>query len=209
MKAPALRLAIVLSLASLSIVGRLALVWLPNVSLSFLALAVAGLAYGVRTGAAVGFLGRLGSDLLISGFNPILFPMTIVESLVGAGFGLAAHAVDVRAMMLNATWWTRMLLFDLGLIVTLTYSVAADSMSWIFYNLILTGAPDAARGVLWTTLVLMGLVFNVIPAIIHGLVFATVLPPLFRGLDASSLLRERRSTTPPNSVDSTEVSDVP
>ena len=209
MNAPALRLAIILSLASLSIVGRLALVWIPNVSLSFLALAVAGLAYGVRTGAMVGFLGRLGSDLLISGLNPILFPMTLVETLFGAAFGLAGRFVDVANMMARATWWTRMLLFDLGIVVTLAYSVVSDSVSWMFYNLVLVDAPDAARGVLWTTLVLMGLVFNVVPAIVHGVLFAAALPPIFRGLEASSLLRERRATNIPNSVDSTEFSDVP
>lgn len=209
MNAPALRITIILSLASLSIVGRLALVWVPNISLSFLALAVAGFAYGVRAGAMVGFLGRLGSDLLISGLNPILLPMTLVETLFGAAFGLAGRSIDMPRFFSRPTWWNRMILFDVGLIVTLAYSIVADSVSWIFYNLLLSDAPDAARGVLWTTLVLLGLVFNVIPAIIHGLLFAAALPPIFRGLEASSLLRERGLSEPDKSVDSTEKSGVP
>jgi hypothetical protein len=202
-KASSLRLSIILSLAAVSIVGRLALVWIPNVSLSYLALAVAGLAYGVRAGAAVGFLGRLGSDLLISGLNPILFPMTLVETLFGAGFGLLGFFIDVPRFLGGTNWWTRLILFDVGVTVTLAYSVASDSVTWLFYNVILTDAPDAARGTLWTTLVFLGLAFSVVPAIVHGILFAAALPPIFRGLDASSLLRERARSTTPESVDST------
>ena len=204
MNAPALRLTIILALSALSIVGRLAVVWLPNVSLSYLALAVAGLAYGVRTGAAVGFLGRLGSDILISGLNPILVPMTIVETMFGAAFGIIGTTFDATTFLSRATWWTRLILFDLGIVVTLAYSVAADSATWVYYNLLLTDAPDAARGTLWTTLVVMGLVFSVIPAILNGVLFAAGLPPIFRGLEASALLQERPLPKAPKSVDSTE-----
>ncbi len=209
MKSPALRLAIILSLASLSIAGRLAFVWIPNVSLSFLVLAVAGLAYGIRTGAAVGFLGRLGSDLLISGVNPILLPMTFVETLFGLAFGIVGHFVDVPRFFARVTWWTRIILFDLGLAVTILYSIVADSVSWVFYNWILADAPDAARGTLWTTLVLLGLAFNVVPALLHGLLYAAALPPIFRGLEASSLLGETSLKQPPQPAESTDISEVP
>lgn len=191
MNAPAMRLAVILSLASLSIVGRLALVWIPNVSLSYLALAVAGLCYGVRVGAAVGLLGRLGSDLLLSGLNPVLLPMTLVETGFGALFGGIGHAVDVPRVLSRASWWNRLILFDLGIGVTLGYSVASDSVTWVFYNWILADAPDAARGTLWVTLVLLGLAFNVLPSLVNGFLFAAALPPIFRGLAASSLLREK------------------
>lgn len=209
MNSPALRLAIILSLAGLSIAGRLAFVWIPNVSLSFLVLAVAGLAYGMRTGAAVGFLGRLGSDLLISGVNPVLLPMTFVETLFGLGFGIMGRFVDVPRSFARVTWWTRIILFDVGVAVTIAYSIVSDSVSWVFYNWILSDAPDAARGTLWTTLVLLGLAFNVVPALVHGVLFAAALPPIFRGLEASSLLRETSVRKPPKSVESTDISDVP
>lgn len=197
MKSPGLRLAIILGLATLSIVGRLAFVWLPNVSLSLLVLAVAGVAYGARVGSAVGFLGRLGSDLLISGLNPIVFPMVLVETAIGFVIGIMGHRFDLQRVFMRANWWTRLVLFDAGLFLTFGYSVASDSVTWVFYNLILHDAPDAATGQLWTTLVIMGLVFNIVPAILHGILFAASLPPILRGLDAASLLPEPKPSPPP------------
>jgi hypothetical protein len=192
MKARALQLAVIMVLASLAVVGRLALVWLPNVSVSFLALAVAGLFYGVRVGAAVGLIGRLASDLVISGLNPILLPMTFVEGGIGALLGVLGHWVRMDKGSGPLSFFQRLLLFDLGLGMTVLHSVLSDSVTWVFYNLVLLDAPDAARGTLWTTLVFLGLAFNVMPAIVHGLLFAAAIPPIGRGLRAAGLIAGTR-----------------
>lgn len=197
-----LRLTIVLALTACYVVGRLILLAWPGVSLSYLVLFVAAIGFGPRIGAGVGLLGRVTSDLLVSGLNPILVPMALVDVTLALLLGLQRRGVNLgqrgpaRGLHVRAT-----LLFA-ALAFTVAYSVLADTFTWLFYNALLPDAPDAARQALWGTLVLMGLVFNV-PAVLFNMVLIpSAVPPVLRNLYEAGLLPEDAAAEPPGATPS-------
>jgi uncharacterized membrane protein len=192
-----LRLTMTLALAACYVVGRLVLLSLPNVSFSYLVVFIAGVAFGPRMGASVGFVGRIASDLVVSGLNPVLLPMAFVDLVIGLCSGLLGRAVNVGQRGPIAGLWTRSILVNVGLWLTVAYSVLADTLTWVFYNFLLPQAPNAAKQALWGTLVVSGLVFSV-PAIVFNMVlFATAAPPILRNLHEAGLLQEPRPVPAP------------
>lgn len=196
MTSAGLRLPVIVTLASLAVVGRLALLSMPGVSLSFLVVFVAGVAFGARVGASVGVLGRLASDLLLSGLDPIFLPMAIVEGSLGIVAGLLGHVFDFGQRADARGLLPRALLASLGLLFTLAFSVLADTFTWLFYNWILPSVDDAARAALWGTLVLRGLVFNLPSAIFNAALFSAAVPPILMGLRANGLLTDSTDSPP-------------
>lgn len=190
---PALRLTLTVTFAAFAVVGRLALLGVPGVSLSFLVVFLAGVAYGVRVGMGVGLLSRLASDLLISGLNPVFAPMALVELLLGLLAGLLGHLFDFGQRGAAPGLMTRALLVQCGLFFTLAFSVAADTLTWAFYAALLPTVPEAASQTLWGTLVLRGILFNVPSVAFNAILFPAAVPPILRSLRANGLLVEREA----------------
>lgn len=179
-----------LGLAVLAIAGRMVLLGLPGISLSFVVVFIAGVAFGVRAGAAVGFLGRLGSDLLISGFNPILFPMALVDASLGALAGLVGRHFGLGRAGRDSPWADRSNLFCFGVLYPVAFSVLADTYTWLFYHGVAPGLPDAHLGVAWAALVLSGLAFNLPAVAFNAAVFPLAVPTLLRALRWTGLVAE-------------------
>lgn len=183
-----LRWAIVPALAALAIAGRLALVSLPNISLSFFVLFLAGVAYGPRVGALVGLLSRLGSDLVLTGLNPVFLAMAPVDAFLGALAGWIGLLVNFGQRAREPYLHAAILAGTLGWMYTFAFSIAADTSTWLLYSVFLPGLGGEASTVLWTTLVLAGIAFNVVPAIFNAVVFGTATYPVLRALRAADLI---------------------
>jgi len=193
MRTPAHDTAIVLGLAGLAVVGRLSLIAIPNVSLSYLVVFLAGAAYGVRVGASVGLVSRVAVDLMISGLNPILVPMAFVEASMGFFAGLLHRRTNLGQQRPASGFHTRVLLLAIAIVYTLLYSVLADTADWLFFSVFLPNAPSVARTALWATLVLKGLIFMVPAVFFNAAVFPAVVPPILNALRNAGLLPEPAS----------------
>lgn len=190
MTAPAHRLAIVVALAGLAVVGRLSLIAIPNVSLSYLVVFVSGVAYGVRTGAAVGVLSRVTADLIISGLNPVFIPLAAVEGLLGALAGLVHRTVNVGQLGPTKGLFPRAFLLAAAILYTVAFSVLADTADWLFLNLFLPNAPETARGALLGTVLVRGIAFTVPAVLVNAAIFPSVIPPLLDAVRNAGLLAE-------------------
>lgn len=188
--------AIVVALAALAIAGRLALISVPGVTLSYFVLFIAGVAYGPLVGLLVGLVERVGSDLMISQLNPVLLPMAPIDALLGLLAGLAGRAVNFGQREREPYAYAALLAGTVGWLMVVVFSVAADTTTWLFYRL-LPGSGGAAEAV-WGVYVLRGLVFNVPAMVFNALLFATTAYPVLRALRSSGLLpaSSRRRATP-------------
>lgn len=166
------RFAALTGLTALAAVGRL-LDPVPNVSLTFVVVFLAGYLFGATTGALVGLLSMLITNLVISGFHPVLLANAPAMAVVGVlGAGLA------RVRLTGAT--LRVAAACCGIIGTVLFSLSADLLAW---SLI----PEY-RAVKLGTYVLAGQAFNVVPAIIHAVLFAAATGPVARAAHAAGLV---------------------
>jgi uncharacterized membrane protein len=190
MNAPSYRITTILALASLAVVGRLALVALPGISLSYLVVLVAGLAYGVRIGASVGLLSRLTTDLILTGLNPIFLPMALVEAIMGALAGLLGRIVNLGQRGPAPLYLSRVVLGAVGVLYTLTYSVLTDTLDVLFHAMLLRQAPAVVLLSLWVTRIASGILFNVPTLLVNVALFAAAVPPILHALRSAGLLPE-------------------
>lgn len=191
------RWAVVAVLASLAILGRLALVGVPGVSLSFFFLFVAGVAYGPRVGLGVGLVERLATDLLLSGLNPIFLPLVLVDATLGAAAGLLGRWVNFGQRVQEPYPYAFVLAATAGAGMTIAFSLAADTATWTFFRWFLPGADPTASATLWTVLVVRGLLFNVPSAVFNAALFGAALQPALRALRESGALPASRWNRPP------------
>lgn len=170
------------SLVALAAVGRLAFVWWPNVALTYFVVFAAGVAFGAVVGGLVGLLSMLATNVLLTGFHPVLLVNTPAMALLGVAGGLLGRAVDfgqrggggpvARAAAALA-----------GVVGVVVFSVASDAASFALF-LGPAGAPPSA----FRALLVAGLAFNAIPAAVNGVVFATALQPSLAAARAAGLL---------------------
>ncbi len=174
------RFAPIVAITALAAAGRLALVAFPNISLTFVIVFAGGVALGARVGFWAGFWSMLLTDLMLSGlFLPALVNVPTM-ALVGA-LGGAFHGTrwDDR-------WQARSTAATLGIVATLAWSVATDALSWAII------AERRESLALLQVTVLAGLVFNALPALVNGVLFAAAIGPVGRAFSALRL-----QTTPP------------
>lgn len=166
----------VVAIAALAAAGRMAFLALPNVALTYVVAFLGGLLFGPFAGAAGAFLGMALTDFLLSGLYPGGFvnaPAMAILALVGAAF---------RRVRLDAA-----LSAAIGIASTFLFSVASDTFTWL---LLYSTVPGA-----WLPIVLAGLVFNVIPALVNGALFAASVTPTVRAFRAWQT-QAPRSPTP-------------
>lgn len=174
-------LGLLVALTALAAAGRLLLLALPNVSLTFFVVAVAGLAYGARMGAAVGGLAMLLTSAMLGGPTP--------GALAGAG---AVALLGALAGLLRPTgfpgprrgWANTLAAAVLGAGMQVLFSVAADVSGWALFAWLPQG--EAAMALL-PVLVLTGLAFNVPAAVFQAALFGGALQPVMHALRAAGL----------------------
>jgi hypothetical protein len=153
---------------------------LPNVALTYLVVAVAGLAYGARLGAAVGGLTMVLTSLALTGPTPGLLPGAAAMALLGGVAGLLGRTAfpgpaGPRAALLAGA---------LGAALQVTFSLAADLGTWLLFAWLPEGA--AAWPLLPASL-LAGLAFNVPAAVFQAALFAGALAPVLEALRSAGL----------------------
>lgn len=169
----------IVAVAALAAAGRLALLALPNVALTYVVVFLGGILYGARAGILGGALGMLATDLLLTGLYPLGLVNVPAMALLGLFGGLARPLVlGARSPAERAT--TTLLAASAGLGGTFLFSLGSDTLTWL---LVARGAAEA-----WLPIVLAGLAFNVIPALVNAVVFAAAVGPVVRGFEAAGLL---------------------
>lgn len=153
------------AVAALCAAGRMAFLALPNVALTYVVAFLGGILYGPRVAAAGAFVGMAITDLFLTG----LYPGGFVNAPAMALLALAGGAM--RGVRFDAA-----LAAALGIACTFMFSVAADTLTW---TMLYASEPAA-----WVPLVVAGLVFNVIPALVNGALFAASVGPTQRAFAA-------------------------
>lgn len=161
----------VVAVAALAAAGRLAFLALPNVALTYVVVFLGGLLYGAWAGMAGGALGMLVTDLLLTGVYPLGLVNAPAMALL-ALLGAAMRGVDFLGGSRAERATGLVLAACAGIVCTLVFSVAADSLTWL---LVYSGEPAA-----WAPLVLAGLAFNLLPALANAVLFSASVAPVLR-----------------------------
>lgn len=174
------RFAPLVAVTALAVAARLALVAVPNVSLTYVVVFAGGLVFGMRVGALAGLLGMAFTNLLLTGLYVVPFANAPAMALVGVLGGLL-RGVDFSGAGRVDRWAGRMLGAACGLAATVVFSLAADAATWAI-------VPEfrSTAGTL-RVLVLSGLAFNAPAAIVNAVLFAAAVGPLSRAARAGSL----------------------
>lgn len=179
----------IVAVASLAAMGRLALVAVPNVALTYVVVFLGGVIWGPRAGAVGALLAMVLTDLLLSGLAPAAFVNAPAMALIGLAGGLLprsiVHALAARdadrsrgAVRMAGQVAAVSTAASLGIVLTLLFSVATDTLTWLVI-------PEArALPGAWQTLIVAGLAFNALPALVNGILFAITVGPTVRAMDA-------------------------
>lgn len=175
------RIARISALAALAIVGRLAFVWAPNFALTYYMVFLAGVLDGRRAGAAVGLIAMTVTNLLYSGLHPVLLANGLAMALLGVlGGSVRRWVARTPRDRLDRTLRIS-LLAACGLFGTFLFSVASDLVGFATSFLFTPeGAAIGTRALL--PMLLMGLAFNLGPALLNALLFAGLTPALLTAL---------------------------
>ena len=153
------------AVAALCAAGRMALLALPNVALTYVVAFLGGVLFGPRVAAAGAFLGMALTDFLLTGLYLPGFVNAPAMALL-ALLGGALRRVELDPALAAAV----------GIFATFLFSAAADALTWL---LLYQDAPQ-----LLAPLVLAGLAFNVVPALVNGALFAAGVGPTVRAFRA-------------------------
>ena len=166
------RFAPLVAVTAMAVAGRLVFTLaIPNVSLTFVVVFVAGLVFGVRVGALAGLLGMAITNLLLSGVYLVAFANAPAMALVGVLGGLLRR-VEFSGVSPTDRWAGRFLAASCGIVATIIFSLSADLATWAFvaeYR----DTPGALR-----TLVLAGLTFNLLSTAVNAVLFAAAVGPV-------------------------------
>lgn len=173
----------VVAIAALAAAGRMAFLALPNVALTYVVVFLGGVLWGPLAAMAGAALGMALTDFLLSGLYPLGFvnvPAMALLGLCGGALRGFDFAGDRRSDRLAGVVFAAFF----GLAGTLLFSVAADATTWA---LLYRDAPGRL-----VPLVVAGLAFNAIPAVVNALLFAVSVVPTARAFRAA-----QRSPSPP------------
>lgn len=173
------------AIAALCAAGRMAFLALPNVALTYVVAFVGGILVGPWIAAAGAFVGMALTDFLLTGLYPAGFVNAPAMALLGL-LGGAFRRTKIDPALAAA----------IGILSTFLFSVAVDAFTWL---LLYASEPAALAPI-----VLAGLVFNVIPALVNGALFAASVGPTTRAFHAW-----QRAQTPPRATTPAPASDAP
>lgn len=169
--------AALVAVTALAAAGRMALVAVPNVSLTYVIVFAGGFLFGPRLGAAAGALAMTFTNLLLTGAYIVPFANVPAMACIGllGGWLRPVQLGDDR-------WGARLSAGAIGFVMTLVFSVLADLATWMLVPEF-RGETAALR-----LLLTAGIAFNAIPATINAVLFAAALAPLSRATAASGLV---------------------
>lgn len=173
--------------SALAAAGRMALLALPNVAFTYVVVFLGGLLYGPWVGVGAALLSMTLTDLLLSGLYPLSFvnaPAMALLALAGAALRRFDFIGGSRADRAAGTIFA----FAAGALGTFAFSVASDTLTWLAI------APGVRAA--WTTIVLAGLAFNVVPAGLNGAIFALAVRPVLAAQRARQAGRAPAPTRP-------------
>ena len=159
------------AITALAIAGRLALLALPNVALTYVVVFAGGLLFGARAAVLAGLLAMTLTDLMLTGLLPSAFANALAMAALGGlgallgrvRFGGTDRTDRVAGMVLAAA---------VGILATLLFSVVADAATWLV-------VPEfRAHGEILAGRIILGLAFNVVPALANAVLFAACVGPL-------------------------------
>jgi energy-coupling factor transporter transmembrane protein EcfT len=176
------------ALAALAVAGRLLLISLPGISLGFFVLFIAGAAYGPRVGATVGVLSRVTTDLILSGLNPVLLPMALVEAILGLVAGLLGRLVNLGQREREPWAYAGFVAGTAGWAFTAAFSLLADTANWLVARWLLPNLDPGAAEAAWLVFAARGLVFNLPSMAFNAVLFAVAAYPTLRALHHSGAL---------------------
>jgi hypothetical protein len=165
------------AVTALAAAGRLVLLGLPNIAFTYVVVFLGGLLFGPRIGFWAGLLSMLLTDLLLTGLLPSPLANAPAMALVGL-WGAALRPIDFAGGSTIERWTGRALAFSAGVLGTMLFSAVADALTWLLvpeYR----ATPGSLR-----LLVLAGFAFNVVPALVNGVLFAASAGPVCRAFQA-------------------------
>jgi hypothetical protein len=165
----------IVAVTALGLAGRLALVAFPNVALTFAIVFVAGVAYGKRIAIIGAMWAMILSNLALSGFYIPAF-VNVPAMMCVAWLGGSLQRMDWGSREKPAA--IGVLAAAIGVLATFSFSVAADTLTWAVI------AENRASFARLQVGILAGLGFNVLPAIINGMLFAISVGPVARAFAA-------------------------
>ncbi len=188
-------ISLVAVLAALAIIGRIAFLWAPNYALTYFVVFLAGVLLGPLAGAGVGVIAMTSTNLLLSGLHPVL-----VANATGMAFlGLMGGAMRPLFLSPVRTRLDRALRFTVagavGLFGTFAFSVLGDLMGFLLQFVLTPEGATIGTSALGP-MVLMGLVFNLGPALVNMVLFATATPALVASLQKSGHVWAPRGPPP-------------
>jgi len=177
------------AVTALAAAGRLAFVALPNVALTYVVVFLGGLLHGPLVGFTAGVLAMVLTDLMLSGPLPHVLvnaPAMGLVGLAGAAFGiLRARGAAADGPVDGPT--TVAYAASAGILATFLFSAAADAGTWLVLPEL--RGDTAALG----ALLVAGLAFNALPALVNGALFAAAVGPVARAFAAR---RARPASSP-------------
>jgi hypothetical protein len=166
------RFAPLVAVTAMAVAARLAsTAAVPNVSLVYAVVFVAGLVFGIRVGAAAGLLGMAITNLLLTGLYLVPFANAPAMALVGV-LGGSLRRVDFEGRTRADRWAGRLIAASCGIAATALFSVASDVATWAVVPEF-RDTPGSLRA-----LVLFGLAFNVLAAAVNAVLFAAAVGPV-------------------------------
>jgi uncharacterized membrane protein len=171
------------ALAAFACAARLLFVWLPNASPVFFIVFAAGVAFGPRCGGAVGLLAMTVSDVLLSGFTPTAFVNAPAMAVLGLAGGALGRRVNFGQGEDLPTFYAAAVGGFLGVLAVLCFSLLADSLTFLLFLL-----PSGATWLVYRDYVVAGLLFNALPMVLVGALFALALGPTLRAARVANLL---------------------
>lgn len=170
--------------AALAIVGRVAFLWAPNYALTYFVVFFAGVLLGPLAGAAVGALAMTSTNLLLSGLHPVLVANASAMAVLGVVGGVLRPLFLAPAKTRLDRAFRFTLAGAVGLFGTFAFSILGDLMGYLLQFVVTPEGAVVGSDALGP-LLLMGLVFNLGPALVNMVLFATATPLLVATLQKS------------------------
>lgn len=193
---------LIAAFAALAIVGRVAMLWAPNFALTHFVVFLSGVLLGPLAGIAVALIAMTTTNIVLSGFHPVLIANGTAMAMIAVLGGLLRRVVFARVASRFDRVFQIAMLAAAGLFATLFFSIIADLMGFVIQFLVTPEGATVGTAAL-VPMLLAGLVFNLGPAIMNLLLFATATPALVHTLQRSGHLPRPAptSTTDPPQPD--------
>lgn len=180
-------LVLIAVLAALAVVGRMAFLWAPNYALTYFVVFFAGILLGPLAGAVVGLVAMTTTNLVLSGLHPVLVANALAMAMLGLAGGLLRTWFLVSANSRSGRLLRVGVAGAVGLFGTFLFSVLGDLIGFFIQFMVTPEGALIGTSAL-VPMLLMGLLFNVGPAIVNMVLFATATPVLLSMLRRSGHL---------------------